>query len=180
LHKNRNKSANPLRPQLAALRFKMEFIEQSKFLPRIEEIFDELSHRLRSMLPNSRIEHVGSSSIPGTISKGDLDIFVGVSPLEFEQSISLVQSIGFYEKSDTMRTESLRMMVTDEYQEDVAIQIVSNGTEFECFIDFRDKMRSNPELVSKYNELKINCNGMPHEQYREVKSSFIESVLNEP
>ena len=158
----------------------MEFVEQSKFLPRIEEIFDELSQRLRSILPDSRIEHVGSSSIPGTISKGDLDIFVGVSPLEFEQSISLVQSIGFYEKSDTMRTDSLRMMVSDDYKEDVAIQIVANGSEFECFIDFRDKMRSSSELVLKYNRLKQNCRGMCHGQYREVKSSFIETVLNEP
>jgi GrpB-like predicted nucleotidyltransferase (UPF0157 family) len=158
----------------------MEFVEQSKFLPRIEEVFDELSQRLRFMLPDSRIEHVGSSSIPGAISKGDLDIFLGVSPLEFDESVSLVKSIGFYEKSDTMSTESLRMMVSDNYKEDVAIQIVATGSEFECFIDFRDQMRSSHELVLKYNQLKLNCKDMSHGQYREVKSSFIESVLNVP
>ncbi len=156
----------------------MEFVEQANYLPRLESIFDELKEKLQMVLPNSRIEHVGSSSIPGAISKGDLDIFLGVNQVDFSKAIKMTETIGFREKTDTQRTKSLCMMVTDFYIEDVAIQIVANNTEFESFIEFRDRLRKNPELVTTYNKLKLDCKGMPHEQYREIKSSFIESVLN--
>ena len=156
----------------------MQFITQSQFLPRIEEIYLELQTKIAQVIPRSRIEHVGSSSIPGMISKGDLDIYLGVSPNDFYQTITLLASIGFYTKTDTLQTDSLRMMITQDYREDVAIQVVVNGTEYECFIDFRDKMRSNPTLIAAYNRLKLECEGLTESAYREVKSSFIETVLN--
>lgn len=156
----------------------MEFIERSQFLPRIEKIYSELELKLLQILPNSRIEHIGSSAIPGVVSKGDLDIFVGVNQDDFLNAIELITSIGFHEKLDTLRTDSLCMMTTLVYNEDVAIQIVANGTEHESFLTFRDRLRSNSELVSKYNQLKLGCKGMPHDTYRNIKSAFIESVLN--
>ena len=155
----------------------MKFIEQSEYLPRIDAIFNELHENLLSISPNLRVEHIGSSSIPGAVSKGDLDIFIGVTQEEFNRTIQLLESIGFYEKTDTLRTESLRMMVTDSYEEDVAVQLVANGSEHESFLEFRDKLRSNPDLVSRYNQLKLNCKGLPHDNYREVKSTFIATVL---
>ena len=158
----------------------MDFIEQSEFLPRIEKIYSELQAELIKILPNSRVEHIGSSSIPGTISKGDLDIFVGVDQCDFKSSVALISKIGFHQKADTLQTKSLCMMITNSYSEDVAIQVVANGSEFESFLDFRDKLRSNPELIVKYNQLKFNCKGMAQDMYREIKSSFIESVLNAP
>lgn len=155
----------------------MKFIEQSEYLPRIDAIFNELYESLLSISPNFRVEHIGSSSIPGAVSKGDLDIFIGVTQEEFNRTIQLLESIGFYEKTDTLRTESLRMMVTDSYEEDVAVQLVANGSEHESFLEFRDKLRSNPDLVSRYNQLKFDCKGLAHDNYREVKSAFIETVL---
>ena len=156
----------------------MKFIERSQFLPRIEEIYSELKVKILQILPNSRIEHVGSSAIPGAISKGDLDIFVGVNQSDFLDAIELITSIGFHEKLDTLRTESLCMMTTLVYNEDVAVQIVAKGTEHESFLKFRDILCSNPELVTKYNQLKLDCKEMPHDTYRDVKSEFIESVLD--
>ena len=155
----------------------MKFIEQSEYLPRIDAIFNELYESLLYISPNFRVEHIGSSSIQGAVSKGDLDIFIGVTQEEFNQTIQLLESIGFYEKTDTLRTESLRMMVTESYEEDVALQLVANGSEHESFLEFRDKLRSNPDLVSRYNQLKFDCKGLAHDNYREVKSAFIETAL---
>jgi GrpB-like predicted nucleotidyltransferase (UPF0157 family) len=158
----------------------MEFFEQSKFLPRIEVIYMELFPRLKEIFPGSRLEHVGSSSIPSAISKGDLDIFLGVGKGEFSEAIQQLGSLGFYEKEGTLHTESLRMMITNLYSEDVAIQVVENGSKYDFFVEFRDKVRANPELVAQYNKLKLGCIGMEHDQYRDVKSAFVESVLNAP
>lgn len=60
---------------------------------------------------------------------------------------------------------------------DVAIQLVENGSSFEDFIRFRDLMNARPDLVQNYNELKIRCTGLGEDDYREIKSKFIEDVL---
>ena len=70
------------------------------------------------------------------------------------------------------------MMITHEYKEDIEPQVVVNGSEFEFFLDFRNKIRSNPELVLKYNQLKLNYQNKSHQDYLNAKSSFINSVLN--
>ena len=158
----------------------MEFAESLEFFSRNENIFISLKKELMPILPVARIEHIGSSSVKGAISKGDLDVFIGVHQSSFEMGVEKVKTIGFYEKDGTLKTESLRMMITDKYREDVAIQIVANGSEFECFIQFRDILRSSVELVEEYNRLKLECKGMSHDEYRDIKSSFIEGVLYAP
>lgn len=156
----------------------MQFIDRSQFILRIEDLYLEVSAQIIDILPNSRVEHVGASAIPGAISKGDLDIFVGVTQDDFLKAIELIKRVGFKEKLDTLRTDSLCMMTSSAYNEDVALQLVANGSEHENFLEFRDKLRSNPDLVSRYNQLKFDCKGLPHHRYRDVKSAFIESVLS--
>lgn len=49
-------------------------------------------------------EHVGSSSVPGAISKGDLDIYVGVDPQEHASAVLKLIDCGYKVKADTLRT----------------------------------------------------------------------------
>jgi GrpB-like predicted nucleotidyltransferase (UPF0157 family) len=155
----------------------MQFMDRPQFLLKIENIYLEIEAKIIEILPNARVEHVGSSAISGAISKGDLDIFVGITQDDFLKAIEFIKRIGFNEKLDTLRTDSLCMMTSSTYNEDVAVQLVANGSEHESFLKFRDKLRSNPDLVSRYNQLKRDCKGLSHDNYREVKSAFIETVL---
>lgn len=70
-------------------------------------------------------------------------------------------------------------MLENSSGEDVALQVVANGSEFDFFLRFRDKLRESPELVQQYNELKVSCSGCSHDEYRQKKSAFIESVLGQ-
>ncbi len=56
----------------------MKLKKYEEYSSHVEFLFTKLSQELKLILPNARIEHVGSSSIAGSISKGDLDVFVGV------------------------------------------------------------------------------------------------------
>ncbi|WP_345848835.1 GrpB family protein [Shewanella algae] len=81
---------------------------------------------------SSKVEHIGSSSIPMAISKGDLDIFIGVDAIEFERSIELLKKIGFREVIDTLRTSELCMLESVR-GDNVALQVVVNGSIYEFF-----------------------------------------------
>ncbi|CCN38650.1 conserved hypothetical protein [Vibrio nigripulchritudo SO65] len=157
----------------------MKFYQAETYQGICESLFLQYKPKIQERLPDAVIEHVGASSIPGTISKGDLDIFVGVEPQRLEKAVEILGSLGFQEKADTLRTSELCMLETTA-KEDVAIQVVAKGSAFEFFLHFRDKLRSDVSLVKQYNELKVSCEGESQKVYRAKKSAFIERVLSMP
>ncbi|MFA0323825.1 GrpB family protein [Vibrio splendidus] len=154
----------------------MKFYPAEQYQAACNELFIRYERDIKKLISNARVEHVGASSIPSAVSKGDLDIFVGVELGEFEDVIERLATLGFTEKLDTLRTPEL-CMLESTFSDDVALQVVANGSEFECFLRFRDKLRANPELVQQYNTLKMSCEGWSQEKYREKKADFIEHVL---
>ncbi|EGQ9322277.1 GrpB family protein, partial [Vibrio cholerae] len=154
----------------------MKFYSAEQYQGKCQERFLRYQSEIQELLPDARIEHVGASSIPMAISKGDLDIFVGVEMGDFCLAIQRLMTLGFQEKSDTLRTSELCMLESTS-GDDVAFQIVVNGSEFECFLAFRDKLRKDASLVQRYNNLKLSCEGLSQDDYRGKKSEFIEQVL---
>ena len=156
----------------------MRFFNPEEYQTFNEKLFFRYKSKIEEVLPEARVEHIGASSISTAISKGDLDIFVGVEAFELERTVQLLLTLGFQEKADTLRTPELCMLESSSTEE-VAIQVVTNGSEFEFFLIFRDKLRSNIGLVQQYNELKLSCKGLSQDAYRLKKSAFIEQVLGQ-
>ena len=118
----------------------MQFYKADEYQASCESLYRKYALEIAALLPDASIEHIGSSSIPNAVSKGDLDILVGVNGKELENAVKLLSTIGFNEKSDTLRTPEL-CMLENSSGEDVAFQVVANGSEFEFFVGFRDKLR---------------------------------------
>ncbi len=156
----------------------MKFYSAEQYQASCEELFLQYGREIQNLLPNARIEHIGASSIPSAVSKGDLDIFIGVESFELEYAVQTLTTLGFQEKVDTLRTSELCMLESTS-TDDVAFQVVANGSEFECFLAFRNELRANSALVQQYNELKMSCEGWPQDEYREKKSAFVEYVLRQ-
>jgi GrpB-like predicted nucleotidyltransferase (UPF0157 family) len=155
----------------------MKLLEFNEYKEKTDQIFNDVKKKLRDLLPEARLEHIGSSAIHGAISKGDLDIFVGVDIKDHESSFHKLKSIGFKEKPDTLRTHELCMLETEKYNFDVAIQLVANGSNFENFIKFRDMLKNDPLLLKEYNQLKKKTFNKGQDAYRKAKSEFISKVL---
>ena len=169
---------SPLNRALCLLGENMQFYKADEYQASCENLYRKYELEIAALLPDAFIEHIGASSIPNAVSKGDLDILVGVNGKELENAVKLLSTLGFNEKSDTLRTPEL-CMLENSSGEDVAFQVVANGSEFDFFVGFRDKLRKSPELVQRYNELKMSCTGWSHEEYRRKKSAFIERVLGQ-
>lgn len=153
------------------------FLEPDAYQPLAEAVYQEIATRIRAVLPSATIEHVGSSAIPGAISKGDLDVFVGVSRGDFQEAVEAIQQLGFRVKLDTLRTEQLCPFESKNYPLDVGIQLIVLGSRFEFFIWFRDLARRDRALLCRYNQLKRDATPLSDSAYRALKSKFIEEVL---
>ena len=154
----------------------MKFYLSEEYQPQCNKLFEYYQSKIKALLPSAVIEHIGASSIPHTISKGDLDIYIAVTQSEFNESIEKLLNLNFQEKKETLRTDQLCMLESLN-DDDVALQLIVKDSEFESFIIFRDALRQSEELVRLYNDLKNRCKHLNMNDYRKEKSLFITKVL---
>jgi GrpB-like predicted nucleotidyltransferase (UPF0157 family) len=155
----------------------MKFLSPGIYQPKAWLVYHQLREQILTVLPSARIEHIGSSALDGVVSKGDLDIFVGVDANAFTHAISVLQALRFTIKENTLRTDELCPFESFEFPLDVGVQLVANGSEFENFLKFRDLLNGSASLREQYNKLKFDATGFEAQQYREIKSRFIEDLL---
>ncbi|EXS33732.1 MULTISPECIES: GrpB family protein [Acinetobacter calcoaceticus/baumannii complex] len=155
----------------------MIFLEPEQYQQRCAQLFNSYQKDISTLLPFAQIEHIGSSAIPNAISKGDLDIYIEVMSEQFEFAIEQLKTLNFIEKQNTLRTHELCMLESLN-NDDVAFQIVVTDSIFTFFLTFKNKLINSPTLVNEYNELKLQCSHLDPDQYRTIKSDFINRVLN--
>jgi len=157
----------------------MKLLAPIEYQVKAESAFNETRARLQSVLPDARFEHVGSSSIPGLHSKGDVDICVLVHPKDHSQTIATLERLGYTIKLGTLRTPELCMLESPQMDIELALQVVAIGSKFEFFLQFRDALLADQTIVAQYNALKLLHTDAPSESYRAAKAEFIAKVLHE-
>lgn len=155
----------------------MRLLEPSNYQAQAVSVFTTVATEVSRLLPDAQLEHIGASAIPGAVSKGDLDICVLVAPQAHAQAVQTLEAAGYAIKTDTLRTPALCMLLSPRTDIDVALQVVSKGSEFEFFLHFRDALRADPHLVERYNQLKTRFATRGEKRYRAEKSRFITAVL---
>lgn len=134
--------------------------------------------RLRDIFPAARMEHVGSTAIPGLAAKPIVDIMVGaVSLAEIEACIPRVVGDGY------RYVEEFNALIPERrYFEKPGFHIhaVAQGVPFWVrTLAFRDALRADPALRREYESLKRRLAQAHRDDvgaYTDAKTPFIRSV----
>lgn len=146
------------------------------------EVHSEL---LRTFSPHHiAVEHIGSTSVPGLSAKPVIDVLAGADSVRaIEQKIEVLERIGYkyvarYEDAFPMRRYFVRAADSSSR---VNLHAVVFGSQFWVeHLAFRDALRSNPSLVSQYQELKERLAVTfkdDRQSYTEGKATFIQAVI---
>jgi GrpB-like predicted nucleotidyltransferase (UPF0157 family) len=157
----------------------VEFVNEGEIRATVAEILGGLCRELAKLLPAATIEHVGSTSIPETVTKGDLDVCVLVDQTELHAADGILAG-RFARNIGSDRSESLSSFVDPSRRVAVGIQLVARGGAEDFFVRWRDLLRGSPALRDAYNDLKRRWHGRSHGDYRQAKSEFIERTLASP
>jgi GrpB-like predicted nucleotidyltransferase (UPF0157 family) len=130
-----------------------------------------------------RIEHIGSTAVPGLCGKPVLDILLGVAVLsEVERVVARFAANGYryrpeYEKQIPQR----RYFVKDAEGRHQRVHLHAvhvDGPIWQQHLAFRDALRDCPGLASEYALLKRRLAvSMSKSSYTEAKAPFIRQVL---
>ena len=150
------------------------------------DLFNQEADLLQSVMGNKclRIEHIGSTSIPGMPAKAIIDIMVAVPNLVRSSDLILgLDRIGYiYKPFDTIPA---RMFFGKEIKPLVRthhLNLVLEGSEFwNNQLLFRDTLRSNDQLASEYIQVKLSfADYYARTKHLDVewKTAFVAKVLS--
>ncbi len=142
-----------------------------------ESLFDRIVPLLRRVLPPAAdIRHVGSTAIPGCLTKGDLDIVVRVHATDFRVADAALTA-QFARNTGSMQTSTFSSFEDDTTSPHLGIQLTAIHGANDFFHLFVERLRNDPNLLSHYNALKTRFDGRPMIEYRAAKDAFIAEVL---
>jgi GrpB-like predicted nucleotidyltransferase (UPF0157 family) len=143
--------------------------------------FETQRAKIASAVQGADIHHVGGTSVPGALTKGDLDVQVRVTPEQFADAVS--QLSGLYEKSkrDAWADGFAAFEApADRLAEPAAISVVAIGSAYDwCGAPLWDLLGAEPVLLRRYNELKTQHDGGRWEDYEDAKNVFFRELLEQ-
>lgn len=123
-----------------------------------------------------RIEHVGSTSVPGLAAKPIVDVLVAVDDADDEPAFGPALERAGYELR--VREPGHRMYRTP--QRDVHVHLWPDGPEVARHLAFRDRLRESPADRDEYERLKRSLaqrEWSDVNQYADAKGPLIDAIL---
>jgi GrpB-like predicted nucleotidyltransferase (UPF0157 family) len=141
-----------------------------------DRLFKEVAWKLAHVIPAAEIHHIGSTAIPGTLTKGDLDVLVRVSAEDFRVAEAALERM-FRRNTGSFRSEAFAAFLDHSTEPDLGVQLVVRDGEADTFLVWRERLESDPELRRQYDDLKRRFEGKSMDEYREAKAQFISERL---
>ena len=151
-------------------------------------LFATLRDRLKSALgPLAlRIEHVGSTAVPGLHAKPVIDIDVVVpNETRLTEVIDALRPLGYEHQGDLgiEGREAFGPEPTEQARANHHLYVCrESGRELKRHLAFRDYLIAHPERAAEYGRLKQELAqrlGQDREAYTDAKTVFVEAILRE-
>ena len=131
--------------------------------------FGKEKHFLLDLIPNADIQHVGSTAVPGALTKGDLDIQVRVSEDIFEDTTQKLKLHYKISHPEIWRDGFASFQNYDNPEIPIGIQLTVKNSTYDDFFKLRDLYINNPKLLAKYNAMKNSFEGKPEVDYKKAR-----------
>lgn len=147
--------------------------------------YDEVEGEIAGVLPTdlvARIDHVGSTSVPGLPAKPVLDVQVSVHAISpVEAYAAPLTAAGFRHVPDPWNDDHEFFSRDRDGDRHVNLHLCEAGSEWERrHLAFRDWLRAYPDDAAAYAALKRElaaAHGTDRASYTEAKTDFIERII---
>jgi hypothetical protein len=122
---------------------------------RAVEICEAQARQLAALLPRHKLVLVGASSVVGALSRGDVDLHLGVEPDDFDLSVALLRSV-YRVVHPEIWQPSLATFEIVVGEVDVGIAVTPAGSDHDDrFSSSWERLSQNRPLLDRYNGMKL-------------------------
>jgi GrpB-like predicted nucleotidyltransferase (UPF0157 family) len=129
----------------------------------------------RNGLAGAEIHHIGATALPAGRTKGDVDVNVRVSRERFAPVVELLSSQLAIAQPENW-TPTFASFSAPGYQLPLGVQVTVIGSDGDFLLDLRDRLRADPELLRRYNELKAEAAPGGSDLYWQAKDQFLQAL----
>ncbi len=157
-------------------------IEVVDWSPRWAEQFEGVATVLRRALAgvrSARVEHVGSTSVPGLAAKPVLDVDVVVEPGEESAAVAALESVGYVHRGDLGVVGREAFHAPDDPRRNVYV-CTAGTANVRNHLAVRDVLRRRADLREAYDAVKRALAADPDmdiDTYIAGKSAVLQEVL---
>ena len=145
----------------------------------VEGVVRSHRRRLEGLLPQAEVVHVGSTAVPGALTKGDVDLLVRVGGCEFDLAVRTLCSVYAIHQPENSTATYASFVDPAAGGPPVGVQLVVSGShEDALFEPFIEALTRDKALLAAYNALKRRLDGADYERYTREKGDFVERVLS--
>ncbi|KAM3091566.1 GrpB family protein [Phormidesmis sp. 146-35] len=165
----------------------MDEVVLVEYDPRWSLMFEEEAARVASVLSRDlvvRIDHIGSTAVPGLVAKPIIDLLVSVQSLVAarQSAVSPLEKLGYsywFDNPDPQRMFFVKGLPPNSPRTH-HIHIVESGSILLERLLFRDYLREHPDEALRYAQLK-HCLAeqfpTDREAYTSGKTEYVQSVM---
>jgi len=154
---------------------KIHFFTYNETHKLANKFFNKEKERINKIFPNIKIEHVGGTSIPNSLTLGDLDIQIKVTKEEFHNVCGVLKTFYHINKPEFWNDEFALFHWKDNPVIPMSIVLTVANSSFDDFSKIRDLLKINPSILEKYNNLKREYEGKSLREYKIAKRKFFGS-----
>ena len=155
----------------------LRFRPASEIRDTAERAVANHSKSISRLVPDAEIVHIGATAIEGSLTKGDVDLLVRVPVEGFSAAVAALRSSYTVHQADNW-TPTFASFKDDARGElPIGIQAAVKGSDEDItFLALLELLRSRPDLVEKYDDLKRRHEGGDEDAYLEEKAAFFDRL----
>jgi GrpB-like predicted nucleotidyltransferase (UPF0157 family) len=152
-----------------------DLLPSERFLDDARAVLLRERRRLADLLPQPHeLFLVGGSSVPGALTKGDVDLHLRVAAADFAPVVAALTDV--YEVVLPQIWQATLATFAVEAPLPTGVAVTPAGSEHDVrFTRTWERLGADPELVRAYNDIKLRHRDDP-EEYERRKSAFFDSL----
>jgi GrpB-like predicted nucleotidyltransferase (UPF0157 family) len=128
------------------------------------------------VLADVEVHHIGATSLPAGHTKGDVDVNVRVEEARFPALVvSLAERLQVAQRENW--SQSFASFSADRYELPLGVQVTIIGSRDDFLLTLRDRMRADPSLLQRYDEIKLAAAAAGADEYWKAKDRLLREIL---
>jgi GrpB-like predicted nucleotidyltransferase (UPF0157 family)/N-acetylglutamate synthase-like GNAT family acetyltransferase len=143
----------------------------------VDRVLTDLRRELDELVPGVEVEHIGATSLPDGLSKGDVDVNLRVKPDRFDDVVAALSTV-FEVAQPQNWTSTFASLSAGRRGLPIGIQVTVDASDDDFLVALRDRLRADPALRRQYDDIKQEAAPAGRDAYWQAKNEFLDDVRN--
>jgi len=140
-----------------------------------DDVVSAFAAELSPALGGAEIHHIGATALPSGLTKGDVDVNVRVDEASFPRVVDVLSARLAIAQPENW-TSTFASFSADGYPLPLGVQVTVIGSPDDFLLALRDRFRRDPELLRRYDEVKLAAAGAGSDAYWQAKDEFLREL----